>query len=1434
MNPQQYQSLISNNPNISKYLEQQNQVINVTSEQQGMNRIQGGTVQSQINQNQSQSIFQNSSSTSRTEIKVITNEEHSSNTNIVVSDKKKDSSYEQFLDIENTSDLFCKIHGLEKEYIIMENIAEYKKLMPICAYCIAELERAHRKKINSECFTSVLYNNSHTILSIKNKQVDIQNLNQGSQCRSVFTEQIQVLVEELAQVCEEFSTKFIQVVDSSNSSMSYSAVHIKKIQNFIENISLRPDGTPELQDIGKEAMKPLKIKYIKLAGFLLRFDGFAALSETAQSFTGVTSVFKSHITRIIEIRKKLVVSITEWLKFLMGPFYEFVFGLEKVSVDGSFRKSYFSLIEFIHGEVNINNITINQHKDYLLLLERISILEKENKELRERKVEVNQSEEISILQKKIVYLQSVIENHKTEITNVTNINKTEITNILNKHKTDIINISKSFEIKISELNFQISNYFGQIEGFKKQIESISRERDDYRFKLEQTSGSVNVKIESYVQQINEFNIKIQNVYGELSSWKAKYEHIKNEYDILIVKIGKIEEERNNFRSEAESLKINITNINVTINSYVNEINNLKREREGFISKMEQINNESNIRIENHINQYTIVIKEKEDQMRKWESEAQEWKLKYEQISIKINHYEEKINVLNIQINKYVENITIINGQISEWERKYRLIVVERDGYLKEAERLRIEVNNHTKVVETSSEKTTIIVKEKENYINELQKEIAEWKFRHEQLNIRITEYEQRITELNVVIKKHTESITIINNQSGDWEKKYNILVVERDNYQKEVERLRVEIMNHTKVVENHTEKHTVIIKEKEESAKQWEREALNWKLQYENIVKQIEIYEKKIFDLNTVISKHTETVTIINSQAGDWENKYKILVVERDNYLKEVERLRTEIMSSSTVIESHTEKHTIVIREKDERINGLIQEAAGWRIKYETLIKRIEEYEKRITDMQKEIYSYTEKFEVVHSESGDWETKYWMLMQEKESYLSEIERLQTEIHSHTSVVERHTEKHTIIIREREEKIKGLEGDLINLKLELNSKISIISRLELTIKSYEQKISDLNSQIESYNKQIISINSEKTTEIHRHILLINTCKEEFFKLSESYESLLIDIKQQISINEALRKLVIELMNKIEEHNHTIGSLDMQIKQQIEILTRQSLSKKYIDALPSIDVVTKSEREMLALRSKVGRMETEKLHKSQVFESSSQNVIEVFEKKEIFTNNSIHFQGEVSGGSAISSNVTNINSNVSNNIKGGLSGIVTGLITDISSNTTNVVSENTNVTSNTTTNVTTNVTTNNTAEVVSKNISSNVNVENMMSNLNKITGGSTKVETFEKHDFTQIQTGGEQQGAFNYLADLDNLKNIQANLNNLHKNISTNVQTNQTNVQVSEHSQKFEEKSSSKEFSSKSEVNVSGQSQQQILESLSKQVVNDSVYLNHADC
>ncbi len=128
-------------------------------------------------------------------------------------------------------------------------------------------------------------------------------------------------------------------------------------------------------------------------------------------------------------------------------------------------------------------------------------------------------------------------------------------------------------------------------------------------------------------------------------------------------------------------------------------------------------------------------------------------------------------------------------------------------------------------------------------------------------------------------------------------------------------------------------------------------------------------------------------------------------------------------------------------------------------------------------------------------------------------------------------------------------------------------------------------------------------AEKDNEIVRLNKTLVSSREELAQLSNTFEDLIKDIKNQLEINDCLRAFIYELQMKIENHNNQSIILDQVIKQQIENLARQSLQKKVIEYNTNNRAVIASQNEIETVKNKIGMIEAQNLSKSQIFSSGS---------------------------------------------------------------------------------------------------------------------------------------------------------------------------------------------------------------------------------------
>jgi hypothetical protein len=103
-------------------------------------------------------------------------------------------------------------------------------------------------------------------------------------------------------------------------------------------------------------------------------------------------------------------------------------------------------------------------------------------------------------------------------------------------------------------------------------------------------------------------------------------------------------------------------------------------------------------------------------------------------------------------------------------------------------------------------------------------------------------------------------------------------------------------------------------------------------------------------------------------------------------------------------------------------------------------------------------------------------------------------------------------------------------------------------------------------------------------------------------------------------EHYRQLILELEAKIDAHNRSVGGSEGSMKQNIELVTKTSLSKKSIDVKSNLDYLLKGSADLEALKTRVKRIEMNKFTGSQALGSIAldlQNIVSSQETTSIKT-------------------------------------------------------------------------------------------------------------------------------------------------------------------------------------------------------------------------
>jgi hypothetical protein len=263
---------------------------------------------------------------------------------------QKKTRSENFTNFDDLDDHYNEEYKEIKDYFIMKPIADYKLYDTICISSLSELNREYDDAVKTKLYSAVILDNKSKIVEIKNNKIMFDNTYKANNIQSVMEHTLYTICDELLYLTQKFEKDIIDKICSQKSK----ADQIKKIQLFISEI-LDKNNEPQMKNIGQNL--ELKIKYIKLAHFLLHFKGFTGLDI---DYKGISESLKKHLLRIMELRDMLVKNITEWIKYLLGDVYGFVFKLEGVKIDQEFKNGlpveYPSIVEkTIYKDVLVEN-----------------------------------------------------------------------------------------------------------------------------------------------------------------------------------------------------------------------------------------------------------------------------------------------------------------------------------------------------------------------------------------------------------------------------------------------------------------------------------------------------------------------------------------------------------------------------------------------------------------------------------------------------------------------------------------------------------------------------------------------------------------------------------------------------------------------------------------------------------------------------------------------------------------------------------------------------------------------------------------------------------------------------------------------------------------------------------------------------------------------
>ena len=223
----------------------------------------------------------------------------------------------------------CDQHFELKDNFMISEIKEYEKYDIICSTCFSMLNRDYDDSLRTKLYSAVIYDNKEKIVQIKEDQINFQLFTVAKSLQVHTHNDIMCLGDELHEFAHSFETNVIDRFTTCKTTDE----EILKIKKFINSI-LNEKNERNLRNIGQN--ENLKIKYIKLAYFLLKFKG---LKKEEMDYTGLTNNLKQHILEIVKKREKINISIDRWIRLILGEFYPYTHELEKLPYEEEFCRS---------------------------------------------------------------------------------------------------------------------------------------------------------------------------------------------------------------------------------------------------------------------------------------------------------------------------------------------------------------------------------------------------------------------------------------------------------------------------------------------------------------------------------------------------------------------------------------------------------------------------------------------------------------------------------------------------------------------------------------------------------------------------------------------------------------------------------------------------------------------------------------------------------------------------------------------------------------------------------------------------------------------------------------------------------------------------------------------------------------------------------------
>ncbi len=634
----------------------------------------------------------------------------------------------------------------------MTRVDKYKANDTICKNCLSQINYKNPNPARADLFDTIIIDNKNKIMEIRSNKINLLG-GDTAEVLSCMRENVLPLADELLFLSETFETEICNKMSGNTAR----ADEIAKIKSFINSIELTPNGDPNVFGIG--ANIPLKHKYIKLALFLINFGG---ISNDNNDHKGMCENLKGHMLRMVQLRKAIIMRITLWLRYLTGPFYDYVHNLEGLPVDENFRKNlqidYVSeedllklkafyeaelqkrdaRIAQLEGELQKRDVRIQQLEDEnARLKQQVNVLGSENQKL----VNLNQeyAKQIEGFKREISELKIDFERRlRTTLENMKNEYEAKMNDLIgqiNQMKSSFADLEIRYNSEKKQWMLERDQLINQLKNLNVKYENDMRAANERYELLVKEVNSLKAAINNHIIQINQLNLEKENMSKTIESLRNAIANLENEKKALIQQLNVVTKERDDLRIQLNSVTQERDSLRVNIEGLRNQINNLE------------------VQLKNTINQLNVVVKERDELRSQLTIVTQE----RDGLRHNLEAARTQISNLETQLKNTVNQLNALIKERDELRSQLTIVIQERDGLRQNLEAARNQINNLDNQVKTLNNNLNNVTREREDLHNQL-------------LNLK-SELEKAKNEISLLIsiKNNFES------RFGDLQKKFEEL-----------------------------------------------------------------------------------------------------------------------------------------------------------------------------------------------------------------------------------------------------------------------------------------------------------------------------------------------------------------------------------------------------------------------------------------------------------------------------------------------------------------------------------------------------------------------------------------------------------------------------------------------------------------------------------